>query len=201
MSAKKKPLTKKEANRLYLLRKKAKAEAAKFEAALEPQPPAETVPVATVEVRLPIAQAQILTEEFGKQLVDDMIMKDHGIELPPPTNTNFESEDWEPYAPNPDNVPIAKGETPETAIQPGDWHSPKVEEAKAGDSLESPQEPLGGVAPLSRHSVPDDAVERLGHAIDAIEWLSKQTRNLPPKTREIIKLRIERLKELRDTLK
>lgn len=190
MPAKKKPLTKTESNKRYLARKKAK----EFEAALEAPPTVIVVP-----------------EEPEEALPDD------GIVVPPPTNTNFNDDDWQPYAPRANNVPLAKGETQETAIKPGDWHSPKgsavigvssdgkiVETAVFHpDVLENQdkavikaQDTLEGDVLSFGHNLPDDTVERLEQAVEAIRWLSQKVKNLPPRTKEILRLRIVRLEEL-----
>ena len=183
MPAKKRPQTKQENNKLYLERKKAKAVASSFEEALEA--PAST------------------------QIVEAPKIEDK-IELPPPTNTDFDSDDWEPYAPKADNVPLAVGETQETAIKPGDWHGPTISipesteppytpeelELKEGDPLEASPEPLEDVAPPSGHNLPQDTVERLQQAAEAIKWLSQKARAIPPRTKEILRLRTERLEAL-----
>lgn len=163
-----------------------------------------------------------MKEEFESALEEpasvQVVEVEEPVELPPPTNNDFESDDWEPYAPKAGNVPVAKGETQETAIKPGGWHSygypdtgkeapsdtpkPEEEEAvKADMALKSPTDPPEGVACQSGHNVPHDTAERLQQAVDAIEWLSKQIRNLPPKTKEILRLRRDRLKELIQILK
>jgi len=176
VGAKKKALTKTESNKLYLARKKAKEEAAMFQSALE-TPPVEVLP------------------------------SEDEVVLPPPTNPYTDVEDYEPYAPSPDNVPLAKGETQETAIKPGDWHSPKVEEAQASSALEEPEVtdepvmPSGAAESLDGHNMPYDSVERIQQAIDGIKWLSQRVKNLPPRTKEILRLRIVRLEELIRILK
>lgn len=174
-TAKKKPQTRQEENKRYLARKKAK----EFEAALESPPAAISIP-----------------EEVVDALPEDE------VELPPPSNTNFDDDNWEPYAPSPDNVPLAKGETQETAIKPGGWvdvpvtPDPVEADASLEESLEKPQDALEDAPVPDKHSMPLDSVERIQQAIDGIKWLSQKVRNLPPRTKEILRLRIIRLEEL-----
>lgn len=172
VGAKKKPLTKAESNKQYLIRKKAKAEAAMFVSVLE-----------TPYVDVPPVEDEVV--------------------LPPPTNPFTDVEDYEPYAPSHDKVPLARGETQETAIKPGDWHSPKVEEAQASfaleeleDALDEPKNPSEATPKLSLDNLPYDSAERVRQAIDGIKWLSQRVKNLPPRTKAILHLRINRLEEL-----
>lgn len=180
MPAKKKALTKTESNKLYLARKKAKKEAAMFEEVLE-------VPV--------------LTETTEPKEAD---FKDE--EIPPPTNTDFDDDDWQPYAPKSKNVPLAAGETQETSIKPGDWHSPEViPTAPSNAHVEKPiveaQDALEESPIQFSYNLPTDSVERLQQAIDAIKWLSQKNKDLPPRTKEILRLRIARLEEIIYALK
>ena len=181
MPAKKKAMTKAESNKRYLANKKAKKEAAMFEEVLETQPVNETIKAA-----------------------DFQSHNDDGIHLPPPTNSNLDADEWEPYAPKANNVPLAQGETQETAIKPGDWHSidniKVVETDKAAMSLEesvaeAEDAPKADAIQFS-YDLPKDSVERLEQAVDAIKWLSQKARNLPLKTCSILNLRITRLEEL-----
>lgn len=136
------------------------------------------------------------------------------LDMPPPTNVLEDGEsadDWQPFAPKVGEAPLAKGETQETAIQPGDWHSPKVEERIVDDNvaadmeLEEPEEdPLEASEEedaAALKGLPEDARERLEQAVDAIEWLARRVKHLPHRTKEILRLRRNRLKELVDCLK
>ena len=186
MPAKKKAMTKTESNKLYLARKKAKKEAAMFEEVLETQSENQTVTAA-----------------------DFQSYDDNEIHLPPPTNSNLDADEWEPYAPKENNVPLAQGETQETAIKPGGWHSiddiKATETDKAAMSLEESvveAENAPEAKPIQfSYDLPKDSVERLEQAADAIKWLSQKARSLPPKTNEILRLRITRLEELIKVLK
>jgi|688.fasta_scaffold07464_3 hypothetical protein len=181
MSVKKKAMTKAESNKRYLANKKAKKEAAMFKEVLETQPVNETIKAA-----------------------DFQSHDDDGIHLPPPTNSNLDADEWEPYAPKANNVPLAQGETQETAIKPGYWHSiddiKVVETDKAAMSLEESVAEAEDASKASSiqfsYNLPKDSVERLEQAVDAIRWLSRKTKDLPPKTKEILSLRILRIEEL-----
>jgi hypothetical protein len=186
MPAKKKAMTKTESNKRYLANKKAKKEAEMFKEALEAQPVNQTITAA-----------------------DFQNYDDDGIHLPPPTSNNLDADEWEPYAPKANNVPLAQGETQETAIKPGGWHSiddiKATETDKAAMSLEESvveAEDAPEAKPIQfSYDLPKDSVERLEQAVDAIKWLSQKSRNLPPKTNEILRLRITRLEELIKVLK
>jgi len=181
MTAKKKAMTKAESNKRYLANKKAKKEAAMFKEVLETQPVNQTVTAA-----------------------DFQSHDDDGIHLPPPTSNNLDADEWEPYAPKANNVPLAQGETQETAIKPGGWHSidevKVVETNKAAMSLEESvaeaEDTPEAKAIQFSYDLPKDSVERLEQAVDAIKWLSQKVRNLPIKTCAILNLRITRLEEL-----
>jgi hypothetical protein len=156
MTAKKRPQTKKESNKRYLARKKAKEEAALFEVALETKP-------------------EKAEDESEYKIIENMT-----------------EEDWNPHAPE---GMATTGEGFEAIAQePGPDFPEK--EPKAEDHLEASPEPPETVALHSGHLLPQDTVERLQHAVDAMEWLAKEARNIPPRTKEILRLRRDRIKEL-----
>lgn len=186
MPAKKKAMTKAESNKRYLANKKAKKEAAMFEEVLEKQPVNQIIKAA-----------------------DFQSHNNDGIHLPPPTSSNLDADEWEPYAPKANNVPLAQGETQETAIKPGGWHSiDNIEVKETNKAAMSLEESVAEAedAPEAKaiqfsYDLPKDSVERLEQAVDAFKWLSQRVRNLRPKTKEILRLRITRLEELIKVLK
>jgi hypothetical protein len=105
---------------------------------------------------------------------------------------NMADEDWNPHAP--EGV-ITMGEEFEAPAQEPGPDFPE-EEPKAEDGLGAATEGLEELAPHSGHSLPEDTVERLEHAVDAIRWLSQQNRRLPDRAKKILSLRIERIEEL-----
>lgn len=195
-AAKKKPLTKTESNKRYLARKKAK----EFEAALESPPAVISIPDDGLKTIANGTEPEWTQGSIFPHTRPSKLTPEEEVFLTP-TNTNFDDDDWEPYAPKANNVPLAGGETQETAIKPGNWHS--IDQAK--DSLEKSvieaQDALEEASIQFSYNLPTDSVERLQQAIDAIKWLSQKNKNLPPRTKEILRLRIARLEEIIYALK
>lgn len=145
---------------------------------------------------------------------------------PAPPEDDFEDGDsYEPYAPKPGAVPLAAGETQETAIQPGDWAdipktttppedepaaetepasqpaaNPDVSAQIGEHALESPEMPLESSEALFGAVTADDLSKWLTLAVDAINWLAKRDRRLKPKDKGILKARIENLQRIRSQI-
>lgn len=145
---------------------------------------------------------------------------------PAPPEEDFEDADsYEPYAPKPGAVPLAAGETQETAVQPGDWSDipkatppteskpaaeiqpagqpatqPEISEQIGEHALESPETALESSEALFGAVTADDLSKWLTLAVDAINWLAKRDRRLKPKDKGILKARIENLQRIRSQI-
>ena len=122
-----------------------------FEDALEPPASVQTVPVATVEVRLPIEQAQILAEEIGNHLADSFL----------------DADNFNEFAPN-----MGLGEDPLNQ-ETGEFHVPEepTTDAEPVEPEETPAlpstEPVVTSQPVVRHIVPQHLPDRLEGPTDA----------------------------------
>ena len=135
-----------------------------FDDALTPPASKATIPVATVEVRLPPEQAQILAEEIGNQIMEQI----------------ESGEPWPNYSPFPEDEDTGPGFSP-TNIAPvtekvdavvESWDEPQKEEVVSLGS----GEPVDASDPLSGtecHSIPSDASQTVRDLIDGLNYVWK----------------------------
>lgn len=133
------------------------------------------------------------------------------IEQPPMEDVE-DGDLYEPYAPQPGEVPLAAGETQETAPQPGDWKTPDIKLPTAQEQPETPKQadeeepstaemaldPKADTSePLFGNVTADYLAKWLGYGIDAIEWLVKQNRRIQPKDKTILEARVAKLRSIK----